>query len=1025
MKSIRWMLSASALAFSVGIVASPAFAQSQSTDSTSDAAQQAAPVLPADQAKAAEDDSQDVVVTGSLIPKRDAFSGSENLTVLDKRALTESGYASTGDALQSVAVTQGTSQINNAYGNFVVNGGTGTNTVGLRGLGPARTLVLLNGHRLEPSGTEGSVLATDLNVLPTAIVNRIEVLKAGASSIYGSDAVAGVINILTDTNLSGVVLQGQVGVPQVGAGVDTTLSASFGFHSDRLKLIGSVEYNRRTELSVGDQGWASDCPISGYLDGEGSPFGSGDTIDPRTGKPRCYTIDNGGVTINTLGLPAQTAIGRTSGVTGSFSRFAPNSGITTGLKGFEGVGTYDRDTFDGRFLESDLITPVERYTGFVQAAYKLEALGDAEVYVELLGNQRHSSTLGFRQLSLDYPTGSPLLAAISASTGRDIQNGDYGPAQNGTTNGLDIGARAFIGYGNYTTQQRVSFVRASGGLRGDFFFHNWKYDFYVSKSFNDGTYSGNQILIDHVAKSMDVVETSPGVFACASALSGVDPNCVAAPVLSAAVIGGNIPQAYRNYIEGNVIGHTQYREFDTSFNINGPLFRLPGGDASLALGAEYRKDNINDQPGADSVNGNILNFSSATPTVGSDSVKELFGEIYLPLLSDKPFVHSLTLDASGRYTDYRSYGSNTTYKFQGTYEPVKGLGFRASYGTSYRAPALAEQFVGATSGFLGSDADPCDDYLDSNNPNIVKNCGSIGLPANDSNPDDPAGNFRQLNGVKVLSVGGAETGLKAETSTNFSGGVVINPRLPHSFGQIQFSADYFDIKVNNGVNQLDGGTILSLCYGAASFDPTGQYCRLAQRDASGGLTVTTSYLNISTDIRRGIEFNFDYVRDIGPGTFELDAAVTRYLEQSTQLFAGDPKIDYNGTITTPDWTGSFNAAYRMKHVSFHYGLDWIAGDQNRTYHVAAIDSGTGIYDPDAEAFYRANYYWKVPNYFLHNASVTISTSKFDFTAGVRNMFNTNPPAISIGWTNVIGNAPLYSGYDYFGRTFFVNVTAKF
>jgi outer membrane receptor protein involved in Fe transport len=1004
-----------------------AYAQSQAAD-TSPAAegQQAKPTLPADtQQQADADAGQDVVVTGSLIPQRNAFSGMEGLTVLDKQDLTESGYASTGDALQSVAITQGTSQINNAYGGFVVNGGTGTNTVGLRGLGPARTLVLLNGHRLEPSGTQGSVLATDLNVLPTAILNRIEVLKAGASSIYGSDAVAGVINILTDTNLNGVVVEGQTNVPQNGGGVDTTLSVSFGYHSDRLKLIGSLEYNHRSQMAVGDQGWASNCPISGYLNGEGSAFGSGDTIDPATGRPRCYTIDNGGVTINTLGLPVQTAVARTGGAVGSFSRFAPNPNVTTGLIGFEGVGTYDRDTFDPRMLQSDLITPVERYTGFLQAGYELQALGNAELYVELLGNQRHSSTLDFRQLSLDYPTGSPLLAAISASTGRDIIDGDFGPAQNGSTNGLDIGARAFIGYGNYTSEQKVSFVRASGGLRGDFFFDKWKYDFYVSKSFNDGTYSGNQILIDHLAKSMDVVQTAPGVFACASALSGVDPNCVAAPVLSAAVIGGNIPQAYRNYIEGNVVGHTQFREFDTSFNVNGPLFKLPGGDASLALGAEYRQDSINDQPGADSINGNILNFSSATPTVGSDHVWELFGELYLPIVTDKPFVHSLTLDASGRFTDYRSYGSNTTYKVQGQYEPVKGLGFRASYGTSYRAPALAEQFVGATSGFLSSASDPCDDYLDSNNPNIVKNCGAIGLPKNDTNPDDPAGNFRQLNGVKVLSVGGAETGLKAETSTNLSGGVVFSPVLPQAFGHLQLSADYFDIKVNNGVNQLDGGTILSLCYGAASFDPTGQYCRLAQRDASGGLTVTTSYLNISTDIRRGIEFNFDYSRDIGPGNFELNAAVTKYLEQSTQLFAGDPKIDYNGTIATPDWSGSLNAQYRMKNVSFHYGLDWISGSQNRTYHVAAIDSGTGVYNPDDEAFYRANYYWKVPNYFLHNASITLSNPKFDLTVGVRNIFNTAPPSISIGWTNVIGNAPLYSGYDYFGRTFFANVTAKF
>ncbi len=982
-------------------------------------AQSSADQTPPAQADSTADQEETIVVTGSLIPRPNAFNGMEGLTVLTKENLTASGYASTADALQSVAVTQGAAQINNSYGGFVVDGGTGTNTVGLRGLGPARTLVLLNGHRLQPAGTQGNVIASDLNVLPTALVSRIEVLKAGASSIYGSDAVAGVINILTDTELKGITLSAQANVPQVGAGSDYTLSASFGYQGDRLKLIGSAEYSRRERLTVGDAKWAQ-CPITGYLtDGQG--FGSGDFIDPATGRSKCWTVDNGGVTINTLGLPTQSAIGATSGATGNFNRFRPNSAIGTGVRGFEGVGTYDRTSFDPRLLKEDLISPVEKYTGYLQASYELQALGDAELYVEVLGSQRHSSTISFRQLSLDYPQFSPLLDGITASTGRPINTGNFGLPTN-TTNGANIGARAFIGYGLLGTKQDVSFVRAAGGLRGNFFFDRWKYDLYFAKSFNDGTYSGDQFLIDRIAKSMDVVQTAPGVYACRTAIGGSDPNCVAAPALTAAVVSGNLPDAYRNYIQQNVTGHTKYREFDMSFNVGGPLFKLPGGDLSLALGAEYRSNSINDQPGADSINGNMLNYSSATPTVGSDRVWELFGEIYAPLLSDVPFAYRLAFDASARYTNYRSYGSNTTYKFQGEYRPVKAIGFRASYGTSYRAPALAEQYVGATSGFLGASSDPCDDYRSSSNPIIVQNCASIGLPNNDTaNPT----NFLQTGGVKTLGVGGAATGLRAETSTNFSAGAVLLAPIPSSLGVLQLSADYFDIRVKNGVSQLSAGAILSLCYGAAAFDPNAGYCRLVDREASGALTVTTSYLNLSTDIRRGLEFNLDYAVKVGPGRFTFNAAVSKYLEQSTQLFDGDPVIDQNGTITTPDWSGSFNAGYRVDRFSLHYGLDWIAGDKKRTYHVAAIDSGTGIYDPDAEAFYRENYYWKVPNYFLHNVSATFSLEKFTLTAGVRNLFDSAPPQTSVGWTNVIGNTPLYSGYDYIGRTFFISTTAKF
>jgi outer membrane receptor protein involved in Fe transport len=960
---------------------------------------------------AAVADSSAIVITGTRIRRDEReFTATEPLTIITAEEITQSGFNSVTDAMQSNAVTQGSGQINNYFGGFVTDGGTGANTLGLRGLGPARTLVLLNGRRLAPGGTRGSVLAADLNVLPTAIVNRIEVLKAGASSIYGSDAIAGVVNIITDQRLKGLNIEMQTNVPEVGAGADYRIAASFGVEADRLSLVGSLEYRKRQKLARNDVSFF-DCPIGGFLDGEGSAFGSGDYIDPNTGKPACFTLDNGGVTINTLGLPTRDAIGRTSGTVGRYNRFVPAPGVTTGpFPGYLGVGTYDRDTFDPRQEEEPLITAADIYTGYLSGTYQLEALGDAEIYGEVLATRRKSSSPLYRQLSLDYVQGSPLLPA-------DIRDGIF-LAPNPTSGGKYVAARAFIGYGLTDSSQQVDYVRASGGLRGDFFFPGWRYDAYAGKSWNDGTYEIESFLTDRIANSMDVVQNPDGSFSCASL--AFNPTCVAAPALSAAVIGGDLPQAYRDYIVDNTIGHTSFRETTFAFNVDGPLFSLPGGDVKAAVGAEYRKQSINDQPDQNSIDGNLLNLTAATPTVGSDNVKELYGELFVPILADRPFFHNLNLDGSVRYTDYKSYGSDVTYKLAGQWDPIRNFGFRASYGTSFRAPALAEQFLGATSGFLSAASDPCDDLAapEDRSPTeqiIAANCAAIGLPAD----------FHQNSSVSVLRVGGAEAGLKAETSVNWSVGAVATPTLPGSFGRLALSLDYFNIKVKNGVQDLSGSTILNRCYSDPNFDPTSGFCRFVQRDANNALTVTSSFVNLSEDIVKGFEFNARYTNKLFGGNLLLNANVTKYTSQANRLFPEEYLTEANGIVTAPDWVGNFDATYSFRNVAFHYGLDWIGGDRNRTYKYFAFDNQTGITDPDLVQAYKDAYYLETPNYFLHSASVQFDVQNYEFTLGVRNIFNKAPPRITAVGFSTVGNAPLYSGYDYRGRTFFANVNFKF
>lgn len=996
---------------SLVVVASAADAQDTTPGTAQDAtvasAQSTIPATEATGADGSGNAAGEILVTGSRI-RRSNFSSAEPLTVITRSEMTQAGFSSATDALQSNAITQGSSQINNYYGGYVVDGGTGANTVSLRGLGPTRTLTLLNGHRLAPAGTRGSVGAADTNVLPSALIERIEVLKAGASSVYGSDAVAGVVNIITDSKLDGLVLDAQANIPEIGAGSSQRISASFGAHGDRWRVIGSAEYYKRHVAEIGEAGFAR-CPIAGYLSGEGSAFGSGDYIDPATGKPACFTLDNGGVTINTLGVPTRTAAGA-AGETGTrFNRLRPNSAITTGnTPGYEGVGYYTRDTFDPSVLKDPLVTPVQTYTGFLQAGYDTGILGNAELYVELLGNRRESSAAGYRQLTLDYATGSPLVPTI-------FRNGVFlGAGGSELTNGLSTAVRSFIGYGQLDSSQRVDFYRTSGGLRGDLGVGDWRYDLYGSRSWTDSRYSQDTFLTSRLAQSLNVIQNANGGFSCVDSSNG----CVAAPAVNAASIGGNLSDDYRNFITETVTGTTKFTEYVGSFNVDGSLFSLPGGKAKASFGAEYRHSSINDQPPAESVAGDLYNLTSAAVTKGADEVWEAYGELYLPVLANIPFAYSLNLDASGRYTHYRSYGGGWTYKVQGDYQPVRGVGVRASYGTSYRAPALFEQFLGATSGFLSSNTDPCDDYGNSQNPIIRKNCAAIGLPAD----------FTQNNGVTTFSGGGASGGqLKAETSKNLSAGLVLTPVLPDSLGQVSLSVDYFAITVNNEVSRAGAAGILNLCYASATFNASGGYCNFVQRDpVTNALTVFDNYVNLSTEKRKGFEINFRYLHDVGPGQLRLNALVTKYTEQSLQRFPTDALIDSNGTIGSPSWAGTFEGFYTIAGATFRYGLDWINGDKDRTYRYNATDTTTGVLDPDYEQFLRDNYYLKVPDYFLHSASVQFDVQKkFQMTVGVRNMFDKKPPRITAGVYSVTGNAPVYSGYDYVGRTFFVNTTAKF
>ncbi|HET9160803.1 MAG TPA: TonB-dependent receptor, partial [Caulobacteraceae bacterium] len=853
----------------------------------------------------------EVVVVGSRI-RRDAYNTPSPVQLITREESTLAGFNSPLEVLQSNAVTGGQAQIDNTFGGFVTQGGPGANTIGLRGLSAQRTLVLLNGRRIAPVGTRGAVGSADLNVLPDALIDHIEILKDGASSIYGSDAIAGVINIITRKRVDGLTLEGQYNAPMRGGGETFRSSLSYGKDIGNFSFAGSYEYYKRSELSLGDRDWAR-CNTDFLFDGADRA-----DIDPATGQPKCYPITFGsnfgsnGVTINTIGtprVPGVPAVGAPN-ETGGFTRFRPNAGVATGIPGYEAVGSanlYVRDTFDPKMLNASLISPVINQVVFLQGSYKPSDA--SEFYGEFLGSQRSSHQIGYRQLSLDYPflttpgtvNTNPLLPTtlqfdqpFSIRQDPDI------------TSGLPIGIRAFLGAGNDYADQLVRTGKATLGWRGDLpWREGWRFDLTGSYQESNADYSFDSFIQSALTNSLNVARTTNAslptvrgtdgfLYTCASNISGATSNCVPAPVLTPEVVGGALPSDYRNYVFRSVQGNTKYSEAILTANFDGPIAKLPYGDLKLAVGAEYRRDRLDDQPPPESVARDLFNFTSAVPSKGTDSVYELYAEAEAPILKNLPFAYDLTVNVSGRYTKYKDFDSNTTYKLGAQYSPVRWFSLRGTIGTSYRAPAVFESHQGATSGFQAGQSDPCNGYgaKPANSPLFI-NCDA------DIHAADPV-NYQDNNGITVNTVGGEN--LVPETSKNYTFGFVFQPATSDRYGQFQFATDFYAITVNNEISQYPFTTILNGCYNDPQFRSGGGFCDFVSRNASGQLTVDNGYVNIAKQVVRGIDYNARYTHTLGPGSMRVNLLITRYLEQSTKQTPTDALFDYNGTITLPKYT---------------------------------------------------------------------------------------------------------------------------
>jgi iron complex outermembrane receptor protein len=976
-----------------------------------------------------------LVVTGSRL-RRTEYSSPDPISVITSEQAQLQGLASTANMLQRSSVAAGAFQTNDQLTGYVTNGGPGAQTISLRGLGDQRTLVLLNGRRTGPAGTGGTVGPIDLNVIPASAVDHVEILKDGASSVYGSDAVAGVVNIIFKKNTDGLQLDAYGNNTEHGGGNQYRVSADWGktFSNGYINIAG--EYYRQEVLRASQRDDTS-CAAD-YLD---TPDRSAriDYTDPYANNGNFYKCYN---LVNNVAYASGRQFNPTTGAfptTGAATTYVlqylrPGVAYPTGLQGnnvptsLAGIfarqsragfpATYPYGNYDSPYYQqSSVLSPDQRYSILLNGSYQITP--GIEAYTELLYNRRNSQQYDARQL---FP-------GISPANPNNIFAGT------GLTPIYPVIALP------QDSKQEVNYYHAVAGLRGDVsglgFLNGWNWDLYGSFTRSQAKYQMDIIYNDRVDATTGDVACDPTAdgnisgFSCSALPAG------GIPWFSPRVMSGAFTDQERAFLFAKEGGTTRYDQAYVEGALGGKVITLPAGDVQTNVGFSLRHESIDDNPDRDIAQDNLWGYSSNGRTKGSDDIHEVFGEVSIPLLKDLPLVQDLSFDGSARYTHYKSYGGNTTYKVGLNWQVIPDVRLRGTYGTSFRAPALYELYLANQTSFLGqASIDPCVNYQDASSAQVRANCAAQGIPT-EYNGSSPNGG----GGSALITTGGGKGLLKAETSKAYTLGVIFTPKFLQDYADVSISVDYFSFDVSNEVRTYGSLNIVTQCYKSSDF-PNSPFCSLFTRDLNPAspsyLNVTAvndSYINVADQKNRGIDLNILISHDFGDwGKLTLDGQATWQLEDQTMLLGGSTPEDYLGTTygwRGPDFTAIFNLRYDRGPWTVHWGAQMIGkgsdselAEGDTFYNSRYANTPAGVTSSDCTATPNACVYYKQYTEFtvFHDLSVRRKWEDQGLMTevGVQNVFDERPPGQSVGQFRT-GTAAL-NAYDVLGRRFFINVS---
>lgn len=976
-------LLASAICASL-LVAGAAYAQDNPAPQQNQSSTQSQSQQPGDEARTPQQREraeqeiktmEGVTVSGSLL-KRPEYETTSPVQVVPIQADMAAGQFNVTNFIQSTAAAAGSTQINGQFGGFVIEGGTGVQPVDLRGLGAQRTLVLLDGQRPGPAGTRGQVNNFDLNVIPTAIIQRIEIVKDGSSSIYGSDAISGVVNLITKKRLDHTEMDFFVSSPEHGGGEQYLASLATGWNFGKGNITFAAELDRQNALKAGERDFLSCTRDMVY----GAP---GQRVD----RPD-HSILEGTNLAGCDNLLIQTVIDPFSGV-----RYVPTKDGSTGPNSpVPGYHKSQRTTYaQSPTPFNDQVSNFPAYgntyaidrnqsgTAYFASAFNF---GPVDWDTQLILNRRTTDHFQWRQF---FPV---VFNDNGWSTADSNFYGGAGTKESGFQPVMlfPFGQKVAVDYQYLRT--------ALSGAFGD---SSWSWAVNASYSRSDGDYSWQAI---DLAKSGDWNNAGnelPG----RSLVNYFDPG----------VLSGtkqyDLYQAVGEYLTGN----TLYKQQGLNAVVNGNLFNLPAGPVSAAFGADYRHMSIDDRPPPAS-----WGLTGAGETKGTDHVTEVFGEVGIPIVKGLPGIESLNVDLSAREFKYGSVGSSSNvWKYGLNWQPIPTFRVRGTIGTSYRAPALYELYLADQSGFVSQlSIDPCINWQDSSNQFIQKNCAAAGVPA------DYAG----AGPTAEVTQGGGKGFLKPETSRAKSLGFVWSP----TFANLNIAVDYFDYHIKGEIQSLSGGNIVKSCYNKPVYP--NNFCSMFSRNPGTGTNpynitdVHATYVNINQERDRGYDIQLNYAKDFSFGRLTLDGEWTYTMQHVQQVFSSSEASgfginDFTGSIGNPHWVAIMNAGLKRGDWTYNWqgfytsaSSDWRFEDPVFTY----------LGRPDTTEVIRMG------GQVRHTVSATYDyIDKMKITFGIRNLTDRTPPLVSgtIGTENLLGNVPLAATqYDWFGRTYFARLNIK-
>lgn len=978
-----------------------------------------------------------VVVTGSRL-RRDEFSSISPLQVVDAAEGRAIGILDIGDLVaQSPTITgvqfDGSTNAGSptAAVEGVSEGGVGSNNIALRGLGASSTLVLMNGRRLGRAGVRGAPVAPDINLIPSALVERVDILTDGASSIYGSDAVAGVVNVILRDDFEGFEIAASGTQPFAEGGDELQVSFIAGASSDRGNVTVGGEFYNRTAVLAGDRSDYNDCLRDIEVGSNGEIFST--CLDNRP--DNSVFLSGTGFVFST---PGTTDIGVPGFSTGGAlpANFAFN----------------DLYNLQDEERATQLFEGVERYSLYATGQYDLNLFSRDTLYFE----GSYSNRSGVSRL-----TNEQIFPGVPAMVPQEDANGNLLVNPDGSLQMFDnplnpFSADALPVVTTLGLSQRrstdVSNFRFVVGVEGDIPIaglqeRNWVYDFYTSYERSYGTAS-QPVLNEFAAReSLDTLRLdASGNLTCglprtATSFGFLTPaECVVVNWFSPTLFtteGGDkrfATQEEEDFLFGDSINTTEIETGIVSGVITGDVFDMPAGTVGLVLGGEFREERINTVNDVVRVSG--LGASEVPDiegnTIGRNSLWEVFAETELP-------VHErININLAGRYSNTELSGNELTYSIRGDFEATDWFRVRGTYGTTFRAPDLRALFLAGTVGTIGGGNDPCrvptvannggvyDPTQDTRSQIVLDNCVADGV-------DPTALGLLATTGIPTNS--GGNPSLDPETSDTYTAGFVMRQPWTDQF-DFDFSLTYFNIDVEDRILPTSATSILTRCYN----DEPGlgsPFCDFITRNTGNPAQATINrvdvpFINVGQVTSEGFDFNARFGMDIDSildgGRLSYNLSATHYLEQLEKISADDPGDDNAGEIGSPEWQavgtallewGPWTGRVRTRYIGDTQQDDSDAftdpAAQSTTRSACGI-LGAGVACRDVDF---------TDDYWTHDLSVGYAADDWSITVGVRNVFDEKPPLIDQGEGPSRLNIVTQSGYDLIGRRAFINVAKRF